>query len=133
MRHMGMLEKAIAEKEGVTQQYVNKVLKADIKRVNRDRGELAEQYFVLMLTRLERQLQSVWLPSLRGNLQNVDRVLKILKQEAELLGLDMPKKIAQTTPDGTQPADQMSEEEIDARIEELIKKLNDDREEIAGS
>jgi hypothetical protein len=50
------------------------------------------------------QIQDVLMPILekakKGNLLAVDRLVKLWKREAELMGLDAPTKIAPTDPDG---------------------------------
>lgn len=56
----------------------------------------------------------------------VDRILKIKDQRAKLLGLYAPTKVAQTNPDGTKAYAGMTEAEIDARIDELLKKTGVD-------
>ena len=44
----------------------------------------------LLVLRLETLLQGIWDAACRGDLQAIDRVLRILDREAKLLGLDLP-------------------------------------------
>ena len=44
----------------------------------------------LLVMRLETLLQGIWDAACRGDLQAIDRVLRVLDREAKLLGLDLP-------------------------------------------
>jgi hypothetical protein len=52
--------------------------------------------------RLDKILSAVWPAAISGDLNAIDRVLKIMARRAALLGLNSPRKIAPTNPDGTQ-------------------------------
>jgi hypothetical protein len=52
----------------------------------------ADELRGLELERLDALHAAVWPAAIRGNLRAVDRVLKIMKRRAALLGLDAPKK-----------------------------------------
>jgi hypothetical protein len=47
----------------------------------------------LQLARIERLIQSVWSDAIRGRYGAVDRVVSLMRRQAELLGLDAPQKI----------------------------------------
>jgi hypothetical protein len=49
---------------------------------------------VLELMRLERLHAAVWPQAIRGDVNAVDRVLRIMERRARLLGLDAPKRVA---------------------------------------
>jgi hypothetical protein len=53
--------------------------------------------------RLDRLLLAVWSRALSGDLDALDRALALMKRRAALLGLDAPRKIAPTEPDGERP------------------------------
>ena len=62
--------------------------------------EPAAELRVLELERLDRLHEALWTRAIRGDLAAVDRVLKIMKRRAVLLGLDAPKTRA-VAPDVT--------------------------------
>ncbi len=51
-------------------------------------------------TRLEALIRTLWTRALKGELQVIDRLEKLLNRQAALLGLDAPKKVAETDADG---------------------------------
>jgi hypothetical protein len=51
----------------------------------------------LELARLDELLQGLWLDARKGNVQKIDRVLKIMQRRADLLGLDAPRRVADVT------------------------------------
>jgi hypothetical protein len=55
--------------------------------------EPADDVRALELERLDALLRGVWVPATQGNVQALDRVLKIMDRRAALLGLDEPVKI----------------------------------------
>ena len=80
--------------------------------------------------RLDRLHQAVWDAAINGDCYAIDRVLKLMERRAKLFGLDAPNKVAQTNVAGTESRyDQMTEEEVDARIEELVQKISDEQRE----
>ena len=79
----------------------------------------------LMHERLEALLSAVWPQAVAGHLKAVDEALRVLKQEAELLGLDAPTKREISGPDGD-PIEvattvALSVEERDARIADVVR------------
>jgi hypothetical protein len=48
----------------------------------------------LELERLDRMQVAIWDKAIAGNLRAVDRVLKIMRRRAQLLGLDAPRQVA---------------------------------------
>jgi len=55
--------------------------------------ESAEEVRQLELSRLDRLILAVWKNAIDGNGDAIDRVLRIMKRRAELLGLDAPKQV----------------------------------------
>lgn len=64
---------------------------------------VAEQYRWMQVIRLDKMLAAIWSSVLNGNLQAIDRALKLEERRSQLLGLDAPVKIAPTEPDGENP------------------------------
>src|SRR5215212_5566001 len=54
----------------------------------------ADELRTLELARLDRMQVAIWDKAISGNLRAVDRVLKIMKRRATLLGLDAPRQVA---------------------------------------
>ena len=63
--------------------------------------EPANEVRAIELARLDRWLLNIQPLLQAGNLEAIDRGLKIMARLATLLGLDAPVKVAPTTPDGT--------------------------------
>src|SRR5215212_3194424 len=53
----------------------------------------ADELRGLELERLDRMQVAIWDKATSGNLRAVDRVLKIMKRRAQLLGLDAPRQV----------------------------------------
>lgn len=72
--------------------------------LQRDQAETVEQYRVYELARLDTLLRGIWEAACDGNLDCVDRVIKIMQQRLRYLsGLEVPTKVAPTSPDGQTP------------------------------
>ena len=100
MRLSGMTYSEIAEALGVTKSTVFKHVKAYFAEVQAETKEEGEQLREMEAERLDKLQAALWELAKAGDTSAIDRVLKIMKQRAELLGLEAPKKIAPTTPDG---------------------------------
>lgn len=91
--------------------------------------ESVEQQRIVQSERLDRIFTQAYLEARNGNLQAIDRCLKIEKRRAELWGLDAPKQHQVTGPDGgplavaTDVGQLLSErlEEIEARNAHIIE------------
>lgn len=59
-----------------------------------------QEHVSLQMARMDAALAAVTAKVDQGHLGAIDRMLKIEERRARLLGLDMPNKIAPTTPDG---------------------------------
>jgi len=60
-------------------------------------GEPAKELRDLELARLDDLLAGLWGDARQGNVQKIDRVLKIMQRRAALLGLDAPARFADAT------------------------------------
>ena len=57
-----------------------------------DGGAAADEIRKLHMARLETLLEAIWDAACRGELQAIDRVLRVLDRQAKLLGLDLPRQ-----------------------------------------
>ena len=57
-----------------------------------DGGTAADEIRKLHVARLETLLEAIWDAACRGELQAIDRVLRVLDRQAKLLGLDLPRQ-----------------------------------------
>ena len=74
-----------------------------LKTIIDDHKEDVEQYRQMELERLDEYVKSLDWKKNMGNFKTVEIMLKIQDRRAKLLGLDMPTKIAPTSPDGSEP------------------------------
>lgn len=106
LRLTGMTYDQIAAQMGLSRSVVRErvagVLAADPEHVDRLRALEAE--------RLDALLRAVWGKALRGDLQAVDRALKIGAARRDLFGLDAPVRVEMTS-------------ELDLQILELAEQL----------
>jgi hypothetical protein len=81
--------------------YAHDDVTAELKRIREQSGEAAEDVLTMELERLDRMQAALWgeivgqggrpvVPHLRDSA--IDRVLKLMKRRADLLGLDAPAK-----------------------------------------
>lgn len=61
--------------------------------LQRTQQEPADEVRRLEVERLDKLLTALWPEALKGNVQAVDRVLKIMERRASLLGLDAAKEV----------------------------------------
>jgi TolA-binding protein len=75
--------------------YAAKDVKRELKKVQRQNAETAESVREIELRRLDRMLRGLWPDAVQGDTQAIDRVLRIMKRRADLLGLDAPERFEQ--------------------------------------
>ena len=88
--------------------------------LHKERVEPADETRVLELERLDRLLNAIWDKATGGDLEAVDRALKIMERRAKFMGLDAPTKIAPTDPSGETEYSGLSDAELE---HELLKTL----------
>jgi hypothetical protein len=87
-----------------------------VTRAVRDAGrDPAEQLLRLELDRLDRLQLGVWQRALNGDVEAMDRVLKLMGRRAKLLGLDMPQRheIRDSGSPGAAAEPELTPEEVD--------------------
>lgn len=125
-RSAGMSERAIAQKLGVSQTTIHKDCQAVLREVREKTLASAEALQTLQFERLEMGLVAIAARVIKGDLSAIDRWVNLIKTQSELMGLNEPKKVAPTTPDG-----KSSWGVIDRKkVGDLMKKLPVDKLEI---
>lgn len=85
------------------------------------RVETPEENRNLDAYRLDELIRGLWNRGRAGDLDVIDRLIKLLDRRAKLLGLDMPTKAAITSADGkTDLVEVFSEREREARTRALL-------------
>lgn len=100
LRRGGMTLDLIGQAMGISRQRVHAILKSELARTAAENAADAEELRALEVERLDCLLYGIWERAQSGELEAVDRALKIAHRRAALLGLDRPTKIAPTTPEG---------------------------------
>ena len=114
LRKHGFTYDAIGKEIGVTRQRAYQIVKNELEALREECSEIAEDIVKIELERLDIMLVGAWPNATTGDVTAIDRVLKIMERRARLLGLDAPAKVAPTTPDGENPYEAMSAEELRA-------------------
>lgn len=61
-----------------------------LKEISKQTHEEAEELRVLELSRLDTLLRSIWTKAIKGDMNAIDRSLKISERRCKLLGIDAP-------------------------------------------
>lgn len=94
LRLSGASVGAIAGKLGLSKSTVHKHLTKAMVEATEALDRPASEIKALELARLDRLLLAVWGNASKGDVQHVDRALKIMERRAKLLGLDAPLRLA---------------------------------------
>lgn len=107
---------------GYDERYAWQDVKRELDRLNRERTENTRQIRELELLRLDRLLFSLWSLAIGGEFGAIDRVLKIMKRRADLLGIDAPQKYQEVPFDASEYPD-LDADEIIAEAERILGQL----------
>lgn len=111
LRLTGMSHRAIAEALGVSDHTtIHKRVKSALNEIIR---EPAEAVIKMELERLDILLNGLWEQARGGDLQALDRALKIQDRRARYLGLDAPTKTQEV------PMSALTDEQLKAKWKEL--------------
>lgn len=129
-RKMGMSYEAIGKQLGISAPAVHKAVLNAMRGVKVKQDKDAEIIKVMEYENLDRLQLAAWPGAMKGNHLLIDKVLKIMERRAKMMGLDAPEKHANTDSQGNdllipKRIQDMSDEELDARIKELSKELAD--------
>ena len=97
LRMAGATYAKIAEALGISVAGAHGAVMRALKRLNEKVTEDAEEMRRLELERLDSLMLTLWPQAKRGNQGAIDRILRIMKRRAELLGLDAPARTDVTT------------------------------------
>jgi hypothetical protein len=90
----------IEENAGISRSVAHRLAQAALQELQVRTTSDVEAAVCLELARLDTAIASV-MPLVRsGDMPAVDRMVRLSERRSRLLGLDMPAKIAPTTPDG---------------------------------
>lgn len=118
-RKMGMSYRAIGAKLGVSSTQAYKDVQYILKQVRAAATETAEELRQIEVERLDAALMALAPRVAKGELGAIDRWVRISESRRVLLGIDMPTKIAPTTPDGEKPYDES------ASVAQRITRINE--------
>ena len=114
MRKQGHTYQQIGDALGITAQGAFMIVNRRLKHINAELAEDVEEMRRLEVERLDRMLVCLDEKILDGDVQAVDKALKVGERRARLLGLDAPQKVAPTDPSGDNPYQGASVEELRA-------------------
>ncbi len=91
LRMAGYTYEKIGEELGITAQAAFAAVKRAITNQAKKRSEDVETYRQMQLHQLDKLQSSLWDKAINGDVNAVDRILKILDRRAKLLGIDAEK------------------------------------------
>ena len=91
--------------------YVNRDMRAIVDALYKDMRPLLIAYRMIQTERYESLIRALWPRAMAGHLGATDRVLKAMKDENALLGIDAPQRL------------DVRVQQIDQRIEQLMEAL----------
>lgn len=118
LRIGGLSFQAIGDKLGVTRQAAHALVVNALRDTNAQTAEAADELRRLELERLDTAQAAIWEAVLKGDVQAVDRFVRISKRRGELTGIDAPTKSEVKVTDA----------DIDSAIEQELAKLAAGRE-----
>ena len=94
LRRSGRSYSEIAQKLGISKSRAHELVRTGIDGARAQVAGSSDELLALELSRLDGLLAKVYPMAAQGDLQAVDRVLKICERRARLLGLDAPTRTA---------------------------------------
>ncbi|MCB1773861.1 MAG: hypothetical protein KDI88_09610 [Gammaproteobacteria bacterium] len=101
MRIEGKTLQQIGDALGITRQAAGKSIRAALIQLGEETREDSETLRALQQARIEHAIRMVWPDIENGRLTAIDRLVKLLDQQARLFGLYAPTRTALTDPSGT--------------------------------
>ena len=112
LRIAGKTFREVGEALGVTEQRAHQLVTEELARLDVERSEARKEALRLELERLDALHAGVWEAAAEGDPEAIDRVIKIMQRRAALRGLDAPKRVKAEMTDGTESAEEMSDDEL---------------------
>jgi hypothetical protein len=122
LRIEGKSLRAITEELGISERTVCRDMQYCLNRMARQTAGHTEELRELILARLDCALERLWPGILEGRIEAIDRLLRVESQRADLVGVKAPVKVAPTNPEGDEPYDGLSDDELIARVSALVEK-----------
>ncbi len=122
-RKAGLTYRAIADRLGISPQQAYRDVQATLKQIHVESLETAEEMVQLEQERLDNYLVALAGRLSKGELQAIDRAIKISESRRKLLGLDAPMKIAPTNPEGDKSYAPASLDERLAALDERLGRI----------
>ena len=94
LRRAGMAYAAIGQRLGISKSRAHALVQLGFEETRKQITSSADEVKVEELSRLDGMLMKVYPKAAKGELQAIDRVLKIAERRARLLGLDAPVRTA---------------------------------------
>lgn len=91
-RKAGLTFEEIGSRLGVTRQAAHKTVMVALSDISEKIAETADDIRTLELERLNDLFQVSYKAAMRGNLDAIDKCIKIMDRRSKLLGLDAPSK-----------------------------------------
>jgi len=128
LRKLGMSYQEIGKQLGISAQAAHKTVQKAMTEVKARQEDDAKIAKTLELEKLDNVEMRLWTESKTAAVPAFNTMLKVFERRARLMGLDAPVKHASTNIEGTETIDQrireMSDSEIQARLDELNEKLH---------
>jgi hypothetical protein len=120
---------------GWGERYAHKDVKRELEKLRDQIADDAGAVRTLELERIDRMLLGIWTRAAQGDYSAIDRVLKLMKRRADLMGLDAPTRTELTGKDGgpiesvhAGLTDTERAEKLDALIDALVEQRIDGEE-----
>ena len=83
----------IADKYGVTESLVGNLIRKYIKDLRETGLRTVAEYRQVQIERIQTSYASIWTNVLRGRVDAINTMIRLMEREAKLLGLDAPTKV----------------------------------------
>lgn len=100
MRKAGLTYRQIADRMDMSVSTIHEHVKKELATLNKQNQELAGEYRLIQLQRLESLLVPLQQQIANGHLTAIDKARRIMDSISQLMGANAPAKVAATTPDG---------------------------------
>lgn len=78
---------------GVSIATIKKDVDIVMGRWQRDQADKVEEYVLLQIRRIDRAINAIWEGVSNGNVQEIDRLQRLIEQQMKLMGIQAPIKI----------------------------------------
>lgn len=125
LRRIGLSYTQIAKRIGCSTAWAQKLVVTALAETVRERNLATADLIQIDLERLDAALLAIWPGVVNGDVSKIDRLLRILQRRARMLGLDAPKKIEASGPDGGPIEVGLGVDETRRQIAQILEKYCD--------